>query len=462
MAISPGQPVSAAVVNAEFASKVDNTTLNGIVTFGNTTDSTDKDTGGAVFNGGVGIEKNLNVGGELKVDSLTGSSNKDSGALVVKNGGLGVEENINAGGNIVAAGTMSASNLSGSNSGDVSLLPVGASPNANGASLTGQVLTLQPASAAFPGVVDNGVQVFSGDKTFQDDVTISSDLIVNGNATFNGTLTSISTTNTEIEDKNVTLNKGGNDATSEGAGLTVERTGTNGSLIYANAVASKFKIGALGSEIEIADVSSSQTLTNKTINAGLNTITGITNASIDASAGIQVSKLESLTASKALVTSGLGVIETSATSSAEIGYLQGTTSNIQAQLNALAVSGWKKYQIAHTALQAASLTNSIVIDTFTDMVISGVIVDHSVQAAGTGITEYKISVGLTGEAERYCPKKTVSSPVSSTDHFVSSSMDIPLIGSSYQIKLFAESIGANLDQSTAGMFVIYLKMDKIP
>lgn len=43
--------------------------------------------------------------------------------------------------------------LSGTNSGDITLATVGASPNANGASLSGQVLTLQPANTSFPGVL---------------------------------------------------------------------------------------------------------------------------------------------------------------------------------------------------------------------------------------------------------------------------------------------------------------------
>ncbi len=43
--------------------------------------------------------------------------------------------------------------LSGTNTGDVSIAAVGSSPSANGASLSGQVLTLQPADATHPGVV---------------------------------------------------------------------------------------------------------------------------------------------------------------------------------------------------------------------------------------------------------------------------------------------------------------------
>lgn len=56
-------------------------------------------------------------------------------------------------GNKTFTGTISASNLSGTNTGDVTLNAVGAVPNGNGASLTGQALTLQPANATFPGVL---------------------------------------------------------------------------------------------------------------------------------------------------------------------------------------------------------------------------------------------------------------------------------------------------------------------
>lgn len=43
--------------------------------------------------------------------------------------------------------------LAGTNSGDVTLTAVGATPNANGASLSTQALTLQPANTSFPGVL---------------------------------------------------------------------------------------------------------------------------------------------------------------------------------------------------------------------------------------------------------------------------------------------------------------------
>jgi C1q domain len=127
MSISDGSPVNAANVNANLMSKNVDNTAAGKQTFTNTTQSTDKDTGSVVLEGGLGVEKNINAGG-----------------------------------------TVSGSNLSGSNSGDVTIGAVGAAPNANGATLTGQVLNLEPADATNPGVMTTGAQTFAGVKTFED------------------------------------------------------------------------------------------------------------------------------------------------------------------------------------------------------------------------------------------------------------------------------------------------------
>jgi hypothetical protein len=85
--------------------------------------------------------------------------------------------------------------------------------------------------------------------------------------------------------------------------------------------------------------SDTQTLTNKTIDADANTITNIENADIKASAGINVNKLEALTASRALVTDGSGFASASTATATEVGYLAGVTSNIQDQLDAAGGGG---------------------------------------------------------------------------------------------------------------------------
>lgn len=57
-----------------------------------------------------------------------------------------------------------------------SLSAIGATPNANGASLTGTVLNLQPASASFGGVIANATQTIPGAKTMAENLTLSKSL----------------------------------------------------------------------------------------------------------------------------------------------------------------------------------------------------------------------------------------------------------------------------------------------
>jgi hypothetical protein len=75
---------------------------------------------------------------------------------------------------LTTTGTSGAATLVGStlnipnyaDGGITSLAAIGASPNANAATITGTVLNLQPASASFGGVVTTIAQTFAGDKTF--------------------------------------------------------------------------------------------------------------------------------------------------------------------------------------------------------------------------------------------------------------------------------------------------------
>ncbi len=69
-------------------------------------------------------------------------------------------------GNKVFTGTIFASNLTGTNTGDVTLDSFGSTPNASGLSITGQVLRMQPASETAPGGLSISAQVFTGNKEF--------------------------------------------------------------------------------------------------------------------------------------------------------------------------------------------------------------------------------------------------------------------------------------------------------
>ena len=107
-------------------------------------------------------------------DSGTASANGahiDSNALIMQSASATVPGLVNVStqtftGNKTFNGSITASNLSGTNTGDVTLAAVGATPNANAASLTGQALNLQPANASFPGVMTTATQSLAGAKTF--------------------------------------------------------------------------------------------------------------------------------------------------------------------------------------------------------------------------------------------------------------------------------------------------------
>ena len=62
--------------------------FSGIVTFSNTTQSSDKDTGAVVVEGGVGIEKNLSVGGGTTItgDLFVGGSSEFIGVVTFRGG----------------------------------------------------------------------------------------------------------------------------------------------------------------------------------------------------------------------------------------------------------------------------------------------------------------------------------------------------------------------------------------
>jgi len=94
-------------------------------------------------------------------------------------------------------------------------------------------------------------------------------ITIPGNLVVQGTTTTIDTTNLEVKDKNILLNNGGTTASAAGAGISVEgdSNAVIASIQYDAALASKFKLGAAGSEVQVADVSSSQTLLSKKISS---------------------------------------------------------------------------------------------------------------------------------------------------------------------------------------------------
>lgn len=167
---------------------------------------------------------------------------------------------------------------------------------------------------------DNNIRYFDGTNwtsvTREDS---SGNVVIPGNLTVNGTSTTLNTQTLDVEDVNITVNKGGNDASADGAGLTVDRTGTDGSLVYDSTKASKWKLGNVGAESEVVTVSDTQTLTNKTLTSpAITSPTGIVKADVglsnvdntsDATKNAAVATLTNKTLTAPVINSPTGIVK---------------------------------------------------------------------------------------------------------------------------------------------------------
>ena len=150
-------------------------------------------------------------------------------------------------------------------------------------------------------------------------ITMSgANVTVAGNLTVEGTTTTVDSTTINIQ----------NSFVFEGA--TADAHETNLTTVDPTADRTISLPNATGT-IVLKD--STDTLTNKSIDSDNNTITNIVNADIKSAAGINFSKMEDLTTSRALVSDGNGDVSVSAVTATEIGYLDGVTSSIQTQLD---------------------------------------------------------------------------------------------------------------------------------
>lgn len=128
----------------------------------------------------------------------------------------------------------------------------------------------------------------------------------------------------------------------------------------------------------------------------------IVNADISASAAIALSKLTALTADRATITSGAGVITVATTTATEIGYVNGVTSAIQTQLNS------KQATIlgAATTVVSSNLTAN-------RAVVSGATGKIEVHPSTT-LTEIGYVNGVTSAIQTQLNTKIVAKDTSST------------------------------------------------
>jgi hypothetical protein len=122
--------------------------------------------------------------------------------------------------------------LSGSNTGDVTSAAVGSSPNANGFTLTGQVLNLQPANASFPGaLLAADWSTFNSKQPAGNYITaLTGDVTASGPGSAAATLATVNSNVGSFTNANITVNaKGLITAASNGSSVSPALNGGSAS-----------------------------------------------------------------------------------------------------------------------------------------------------------------------------------------------------------------------------------------
>ena len=185
-----------------------------------------------------------------------------------------------------------------------------------------QTLQAQPHSASSSAVltlpVATGTLIGTGDSG-----TVSNTMLAGSIA--NSKLSNSTVTIADDSSTAVSVPLGGGFTILGGSGITTALNGSEMTIATDGAVVTE---------------TSTDTLTNKSIDSDNNTITNLVNADIKSSAAIAFSKMENLTTARALVSDGSGDVSVSDVTSTEIGHLDGVSSNIQTQLDTKAATSF--------------------------------------------------------------------------------------------------------------------------
>jgi hypothetical protein len=248
---------------------------------------------GSATGSGIQVEENAIKTGYVKTSG-------DRASWTLKAPGTAGDATITAG----ASGIT----LDQSSHNPITLAPVGAGSNVNGATISaGQVLTLSPADGSRPGVVTAAAQTIGGLKFFTSGIKVGNDIDLQNNKIINtGTLTLPTSTDTLVARDTVDV-------------LTNKTLSGNTSSSFVNG-AGTFNINSTGvitvpnATDTLVGKATTDTLSNKTLSLSNNTITSSVN---------KVAQFNVTT----------GALEASSVTNTELSYVSGVTSSIQTQLN---------------------------------------------------------------------------------------------------------------------------------
>lgn len=155
-------------------------------------------------------------------------------------------------------------------------------------------------------------------------------------------------------------------------------TTTEGDLIYNN--------GTITTRLPIGGANTVLKSNGTTVSYG-----SIVDANVDASAAISLSKLSALTADRALVSNGSGVITAAAVTATELGYLDGVTSNIQTQIDGLPAGSvfktdWTNAQGASKVVTHSLGTRDVMVELYDTVTYETVLVDTVVRTDTNTVT----------------------------------------------------------------------------
>lgn len=121
---------------------------------------------------------------------------------------------------------------------------------------------------------DTGALIIEGGLGVEKNAFIGGNLEVAGDMTIQGTTITLNTATLDVEDSNITVNKGGtvSSANTAVAGITVDTDATDARIGYDSTLASKFKAGNVGSESEVITATATQSISNKALQDSTTTI----------------------------------------------------------------------------------------------------------------------------------------------------------------------------------------------